>query len=379
MTEEQVPASRKRDSDRKTRVHLSIYDRSKFLILFTVVFFVLVWSALADNPLLNFSDAVIQVRNTKSWLVLLAIVEIIRQIHFLIAELAAPYHGVWQKYFTFVDNTLHKLSDWTRYRLSRVIKWILMIFLLSIVLSAIYKETPIRALFLAPKALWSSLPMLGQLLFGVFFVIIQFGAMFWFLSRGGVDTYFPDDIRTRFTDVWGQDHVLNRIRENLMFLERPEDIEKHGGYVPGGILLWGPPGTGKTLMAESMAGETGKPFVFVDPGAFTNMFFGVGVLKVKSLFRKLRKLALRYGGVVVFFDEADSLGNRGIMPSGGGGQRLSKTSAAVFGDTCHGGNYLSPAGASLLARESFVVGGAAEVAVVAEWELCKRYLLNFLG
>ena len=359
MTEEQVPASRKRDSDRKTRVHLSIYDRSKFLILFTVVFFVLVWSALADNPLLNFSDAVIQVRNTKSWLVLLAIVEIIRQIHFLIAELAAPYHGVWQKYFTFVDNTLHKLSDWTRYRLSRVIKWILMIFLLSIVLSAIYKETPIRALFLAPKALWSSLPMLGQLLFGVFFVIIQFGAMFWFLSRGGVDTYFPDDIRTRFTDVWGQDHVLNRIRENLMFLERPEDIEKHGGYVPGGILLWGPPGTGKTLMAESMAGETGKPFVFVDPGAFTNMFFGVGVLKVKSLFRKLRKLALRYGGVVVFFDEADSLGNRGIMPSGGGGQRLSKTSAAVFGDTCHGGNYLSPAGASLLARESFVVGGAA--------------------
>ncbi|CAB4780271.1 unannotated protein [freshwater metagenome] len=359
MTEEQVPASRKRDSDRKTRVHLSIYDRSKFLILFTVVFFVLVWSALADNPLLNFSDAVIQVKNTKSWLVLLAIVEIVRQIHFLIAELAAPYHGVWQKYFTFVDNTLHKLSDWTRYRLSRVIKWILMIFLLSIVLGAVYKETPIRALFLAPKALWSALPMLGQLLFAVFFVIIQFGAMFWFLSRGGVDTYFPDDIRTRFTDVWGQDHVLNRIRENLMFLERPEDIEKHGGYVPGGILLWGPPGTGKTLMAESMAGETGKPFVFVDPGAFTNMFFGVGVLKVKSLFRKLRKLALRYGGVVVFFDEADSLGNRGIMPSGGGAQRSSKTSAAVFGDTCHGGNYLSPAGASLLARESFVVGGAA--------------------
>jgi cell division protease FtsH len=359
MTEVQVPASRKRDSDRKTRVHLSIYDRSKFLILFTVVFFVLVWSALADNPLLNFSDAVIQVKNTKSWLILLAIVEIVRQIHFLIAELAAPYHGVWQKYFTFVDNALHKLSDWTRYRLSRVIKWILMIFLLSIVLGAVYKETPIRALFLAPKALWSALPMLGQLLFAVLFVIIQFGALFWFLSRGGVDTYFPDDIRTRFTDVWGQDHVLNRIRENLMFLERPEDIEKHGGYVPGGILLWGPPGTGKTLMAESMAGETGKPFVFVDPGAFTNMFFGVGVLKVKSLFRKLRKLALRYGGVVVFFDEADSLGNRGIMPSGGGGQRLSKTSAAVFGDTCHGGNYLSPAGASLLARESFVVGGAA--------------------
>ena len=52
--------------------------------------------------------------------------------------------------------------------------------------------------------------------------------------------------------------------------------------MPGGILLWGPPGTGKTLMAEAVAGETGKPFVFVDPGAFINMFMGVGILKVKS-------------------------------------------------------------------------------------------------
>ena len=66
-------------------------------------------------------------------------------------------------------------------------------------------------------------------------------------------------------------------------------------------------------MAEAVAGETGKPYVFVDPGAFINMFMGVGILKVKSLFRKLRKLALRYGGVIVFFDEADALGNRGSL------------------------------------------------------------------
>jgi hypothetical protein len=46
------------------------------------------------------------------------------------------------------------------------------------------------------------------------------------------------------------------------------------------------------------------------------MFMGVGIIKVKSLFRKLRKLALRYGGVVVFFDEADSLGNRGVATQG---------------------------------------------------------------
>src|SRR3954462_7399738 len=70
-------------------------------------------------------------------------------------------------------------------------------------------------------------------------------------------------------------------------------------------------------MPEAVAGETGKPFVFVEPGAFIQMFFGIGVLKVRRLFKKLRKLALKYGGVIVFFDEADTLGNRGGAVAGG--------------------------------------------------------------
>ena len=82
-------------------------------------------------------------------------------------------------------------------------------------------------------------------------------------------------------------------------------------------------------MAEAVAGETGKPFVFVEPGAFINMFMGVGIIKVRSLFRKLRKLALRYGGVIVFFDEADSLGNRG----GASGRQASAPCRPFFNAT----------------------------------------------
>ncbi len=338
--------SRPRDAERKTRVHLSLYDRGKFLLFFAAVFFVLVWSDMAGDENLGFNQAVIDSSYQRWWIFPLIAIETLRQTHFLISELAANYHGFWQKYFSFVDRLIHKLSDWTRFRLSRVIKWIVVIALLSVVLGAIYDETPVRALFYAPQALWSALPIIGQLMFAVVFVIIQFVAIFWFLSRGGIDTYFPDDIKTRFTDVWGQDHVLARIRENLVFLENPESIEKLGGYVPGGILLWGPPGTGKTLMAESMAGETGKPFVFVDPGAFNNMFFGIGILKVKSLFRKLRKLALRYGGVVVFFDEADALGNRGIMTNRGPG--------AYALDNCHCAGYLSERANSLITVSNLI-------------------------
>jgi cell division protease FtsH len=107
-------------------------------------------------------------------------------------------------------------------------------------------------------------------------------------------------------------------------------------------------------MAEAVAGETGKPYVFVDPGAFINMFFGVGVLKVKGLFRKLRRLALRYGGVIVFFDEADSLGNRGMVTQGPGGPGFPRgMRPAPLDDTgCHGFRYLSPEAQWLVTRHA---------------------------
>src|SRR5436190_4511486 len=193
--------------------------------------------------------------------------------------------------------------------------------------------------------------MILQVVFIMFIAVGQFAAIFWFLSKGGVDTYFPDDIKTRFSDVWGQDAVLGRVQENMLFLENPESIEERGGYVPGGILLWGPPGTGKTLMAEAVAGETGRPFVFVDPGAFTNMFMGVGILKVKSLFRKLRKLSLRFGGVIAFFDEADSLGNRGVSYGGGSWATPAGPNPWAANTACNGMSYLSDESAWMLLHD----------------------------
>jgi len=80
---------------------------------------------------------------------------------------------------------------------------------------------------------------------------------------------------------------------------------------------------------------------------------GVGVLKVKSLFRKLRKLSLRYGGVIVFFDEADSLGNRGIAMGGTPG---SGAVPAPFADGCHGFSYLSQDLQSMLTRNAMSSG-----------------------
>ncbi len=330
---------RPREEDIPTRKRLALWDRVKWLVLLAAAWLILVWSVMADYPLASFADAArIQVR-VGYWVFILAGLEVLRQLHFLISEHWAGYHQFWLNRVWGGANrvTDRRLSAWTRFRLGRIVRWVIVIAVIAIVTGKIIHVEPLLALLKIPAIIWHAMPTVIQLLFYMFFVVAQFALLFWFLSRGGVDVYYPDDIKTRFSDVWGQDHVLEKVKENIIFLENPELVEDRGGYVPGGILLWGPPGTGKTLMAEAVAGETGKPYVFVDPGAFINMFFGVGVLKVKGLFRKLRKLALRYGGVIVFFDEADSLGNRGMMTQGIPG--VSGASASSCG--CNGFSYLS--------------------------------------
>ena len=343
--------SRPRDDERTTRKPLPLWDRVKFLLLLAGLYWFFVWGSMADNPLLPFVDAVRDEAAAKWWLFLLGGIELLRQTHYLVSEHWAAYHQFWtRKVFGGFNRRSDRMSDWTRYRLARTAKLVVFLVVLAIVLGTIFDTSPVLAIFELPRRIVDALPFVFQLAFAAFFVIFQFAAIFWFLSRGGVDVYYPDDIKTRFTDVWGQDNVLARVKENMVFLDAPEQIEDRGGYVPGGILLWGPPGTGKTLMAEAVAGETGKPYVFVDPGAFINMFMGVGILKVKSLFRKLRRLALRYGGVIVFFDEADSLGNRGQLQPGPPGGPMATPGPFDPDAVCHGLSYLSNESVNLVLR-----------------------------
>jgi hypothetical protein len=113
-------------------------------------------------------------------------------------------------------------------------------------------------------------------------------------------------------------------------------------------------------MAESIAGETGKPFVNIDASMLN---VGIGILKVKFLFRRLRRDALRYGGVVAFFDEADAIGNRGLlagMPGAGGGFR---SAPGPFGAarSCCGMSYVSDASRSALLHGAGSGDGVEEV------------------
>ncbi len=275
-----APPSRPKESDRTTRKPALFWDRVRVFVFLMGTFFLLTWGSMSVNEA-GFTETLrSQVRN-RWWILVLAAFEVLRQVNYVFLEHSPRYFAFWTRLWKRPDRK-PILSPWTRYRLGRLMKLLIFLWVLGMIIGAFMvrgdgsKLTPIEAIFLGPALLVQALPQILQFVFIISLGVLQFVAIFWFLSRGGMDTYMPDDIETRFSDVKGQDAVLHRVEENMVFLDDPESIESRGGYVPGGILLWGPPGTGKTLIAQAVAGETAKPFVFVEPGAFINMFMGVG-------------------------------------------------------------------------------------------------------
>jgi cell division protease FtsH len=154
-------------------------------------------------------------------------------------------------------------------------------------------------------------PFMLQAMILVFFIILQFGAMFWFLSRGNDYVIYPNEYDTSFDDVRGQPAAVESTQEVLRVFEGFKDFKQMGGYPPHGILFEGPPGTGKTLMAKAIAGASGVPFLFATGSGFAAMFVGIGNLKVRRLFKKARVMSDKYGGSVIFIDEIDAVGSRG--------------------------------------------------------------------
>jgi ATP-dependent Zn protease len=64
-------------------------------------------------------------------------------------------------------------------------------------------------------------------------------------------------------------------------------------------------------MAKAIAGASGVPFLFATGSGFSNMFMGIGNLKVRKLFKKARVMSDKFGGAVIFIDEIDAVGSRG--------------------------------------------------------------------
>ncbi len=165
-----------------------------------------------------------------------------------------------------------------------------------------------------------------QLSFAAFYLIVQFGFLFWFLSRPRKYTVTPDDpqIGMSFADYRGQPDLLEHAKTTVGILKGIKAFEDRGGEMPRGMLLSGSPGTGKTFLAAVIAAEAELPFIYIDASSIRGMFWGMTEMMIMKLFRDARGLGRKYapsgqrGACIVFMDEIDSIGmNRGGQSSGG--------------------------------------------------------------
>lgn len=169
---------------------------------------------------------------------------------------------------------------------------LIIIMQIYILLSIIFPLPP-RADSKAPKSIWRRM----------------FGFMF---KDPPINPKAPKTL----AELVGNDKARTEIREVIDMLQNSQHYTESGADVPKGMLFVGPPGVGKTLFARAIANEVGVPFYVVEGGSMSGLIFGLGVLKLKTLFRKLRS----FDRAILFIDEIESMGSRRRADTGAGAQ-----------------------------------------------------------
>lgn len=214
----------------------------------------------------------------------------------------------WENEETLVDRR-NKLSARIRRLLRR---WWFWATLLGLFVIALFDADVMRTVV-------SLLTLAFTLLFAISYMLIQFVALFWFLSRSRQYEVMPGAEGIGFKDYRGQPEILEQAHQIVTLLRGVKAFEGAGGEPLNGLLLEGPPGTGKTWLAQAISTEAEVPFYYVDTASLQGMFMGVGALKVMRMYGKARKKAKEYGAAVIFLDEIDAIGSRSGVSSVGGG------------------------------------------------------------
>lgn len=105
------------------------------------------------------------------------------------------------------------------------------------------------------------------------------------------------------------------LKEELLevksFFENAATYKSAGIKIPKGILFKGVPGTGKTYAARCIAGDVDCYFMTCTASSLQGMYIGSGAENIRNVFEGAKNLRKASGkGVIIFFDELDSLGSR---------------------------------------------------------------------
>ena len=184
-----------------------------------------------------------------------------------------------------------------------------------------------------------------EIIFYVIQLVIMF-AVFYFIfgmmmkrSAGGKNgifgvvkinakVYIQKETCVTFKDVAGQDEAKESVVELVDFLHNPGKYAEIGAKLPKGALSVGHTGTGKTLLAKAVAGEAKVPFFSLSGSDFVELYVGVGVSRVRDLFKQAEENA----PCIIFIDEIDSIGKSRDSKYGGGNDEREQTLNALLAE-----------------------------------------------
>lgn len=118
-----------------------------------------------------------------------------------------------------------------------------------------------------------------------------------------------------FEDIGGYQVVKDFIQKYVINVLRYADRAKRFALpLPRGILLFGPPGTGKSLFANALAREVNLPFINLVTENIYSKWLGESGQNLKNAIT----LAEKMSPAIVFIDEIDRFGKRGVSADSAG-------------------------------------------------------------
>ncbi len=148
--------------------------------------------------------------------------------------------------------------------------------------------------------------MVMRLLFIVFILTSLYP-----MIQGFIPTRTPKKVTgVTLDDVIGCEEAKRALLDITRAHKHPEHYEALGAHAPRGVLLTGQPGTGKTQLAKALATECGMNFIDASGSDFSSMWMGMGIMKVKNLFRQARRKA----PCILFIDEIEGISKRVSEP-----------------------------------------------------------------
>jgi len=124
----------------------------------------------------------------------------------------------------------------------------------------------------------------------------------------------PDAISMGISDIIGYDLTKSRIIRQANYIKYSEEEKssalKFGVKISKGILLYGPPGNAKTMLAQAVAKDNNFYFIKVLSKDFTAESVSKQLGNLQVIFDqviRLSKMCSKHEGVLLFFDEFDSL------------------------------------------------------------------------